>query len=62
VRAVNAQGFESRGSDPKLGTVQKWRRALELGGVEFLDPVDDKGSGVRFRSPDAEKKLAGKKR
>jgi len=23
------QGFESRGSDPKLSTLNKWRRALE---------------------------------
>jgi hypothetical protein len=36
------------------GTVQKWRRALELGGVVFIEPNpmggDDLGPGVRLRS------------
>ena len=27
--AETVQGFESRGSDPKLSTLNKWRRALE---------------------------------
>jgi hypothetical protein len=31
------QGLESRGSDPKLSTLNKWRRALEGAGVEFID-------------------------
>jgi transcriptional regulator with XRE-family HTH domain len=45
------QDFEIGGSDPKQGTIQKWRRALEVAGVEFIDPTDDKGAGVRLRSP-----------
>ena len=51
VAAETVKRFEFRGSDPKLGTVQKWRRALELAGVEFIDSTDDKGPGVRLRSP-----------
>lgn len=47
--AETVQGFEARGSDPKLGTVQKWVRALEEAGVEFIAPTDDKGPGVRLR-------------
>jgi hypothetical protein len=42
-------GFESRGSDPKLGTVNKWRRALEAAGVRFIDADDHDGPGVRPR-------------
>lgn len=47
--AETIQGFESRGSDPKLGTAQKWRRALEAAGVKFLDADDQDGPGVRLR-------------
>jgi transcriptional regulator with XRE-family HTH domain len=43
------QGFESRGSDPKLGTVHRWRRALEAAGVKFIDADDQDGPGVRLR-------------
>src|SRR3954452_4323267 len=44
-------GFETRGSDPKRSTMLKWRRALEVAGIEFLEPSDDgKGEGVRFKS------------
>ena len=32
------------------GTVQKWRRALEAAGVEFIDSSEDKGPGVRLRA------------
>jgi transcriptional regulator with XRE-family HTH domain len=49
VGAETVKNFELRGSDPKLGTVQKWRRALELAGVLFIDPDDENGSGVRLR-------------
>ena len=51
--AETVQGFESRGADPKLSTLNKWRRALELAGVVFIDPNpmggDDLGPGVRLR-------------
>jgi transcriptional regulator with XRE-family HTH domain len=49
--AETVQGFESRGSDPKLSTLNKWRRALELGGVVFIDPAigEEHGPGVRLR-------------
>jgi transcriptional regulator with XRE-family HTH domain len=49
--AETVKNFELRGSDPKLGTVQKWRRALEAAGVEFIDDghkSDDGGPGVRM--------------
>ena len=55
VAAETVKRFEFRGIDPKLGTVQKWRRALELAGVEFIDSTDDNGPGVRLRSPKAKR-------
>jgi transcriptional regulator with XRE-family HTH domain len=51
--AETVKNFELRGSDPKLGTVQKWRRALEAAGVVFIDPgakSDEGAEGVRFKS------------
>ena len=51
--AETVKNFELRGSDPKLGTVQKWRRALEAAGVAFIDPgakSDEGAEGVRFKS------------
>ena len=42
--------FELGSSDPKMGTVQKWRRALEAAGVQFIDADDASGPGVRLRS------------
>jgi len=50
VAAITALGFELRRTDPKVSTVQKWRRALEAAGIEFLESTDDKGEGVRFKS------------
>jgi transcriptional regulator with XRE-family HTH domain len=46
------KGFERDGTDPKLSTLHKWRRALEAAGVEFIDDgrkSDEGGPGVRFR-------------
>jgi transcriptional regulator with XRE-family HTH domain len=51
--AETVKGFEGRGTDPKMGTVYKWRHALEAAGVEFIDPgakSEDGGAGVRLRS------------
>ena len=45
------KGFERDGTDPKLSTLHKWRRALEAAGIEFIDPgarSDDGGPGVRL--------------
>jgi transcriptional regulator with XRE-family HTH domain len=57
--AETVQGFESRGSDPKLSTLNAWRRALEVAGVVFIDPNpmggDDMGPGVRLRSAKAKR-------
>jgi transcriptional regulator with XRE-family HTH domain len=53
--AETVKGFEGRGSDPKMGTVFKWRRALERAGVIFIDPdakSDEGGAGVRLREQD----------
>ena len=47
--AETVQGFESRGSDPKLSTLNKWYRALEGAGVEFIDDDADRGPSVRLR-------------
>jgi hypothetical protein len=51
--AEKAGVAEFRGSNPKLGTVNKWRRALEAAVVEFIDS-DAKsfegGPGVRLRN------------
>ena len=53
--AETVKGFELRGIDPKLSTLNKWRRALELAGVAFIDPNpiggmggDELGPGVRL--------------
>jgi transcriptional regulator with XRE-family HTH domain len=58
--AETVQGFESRGTDPKLSTLNKWRRALEIGGVVFIDPNpmggDELGPGVRLRGTQREKR------
>jgi ribosome-binding protein aMBF1 (putative translation factor) len=51
--AETVKGFEGRGTDPKMGTVLKWKRALEAAGVIFIDPdtaSDEGGAGVRMRS------------
>jgi transcriptional regulator with XRE-family HTH domain len=55
VGAGTIKDFEINDSDPKQGTVQKWRRALEQAGVEFIDPIDDKGPGVRLRGVKAKR-------
>jgi len=48
VPAVTIRGFESLGADSKLSTIHKMRRALEAGGVIFLDPTQLEGPGVRL--------------
>jgi hypothetical protein len=35
--------------DPWLGAVNKWRRALEAAGVQFIDEDADGGPGMRLR-------------
>ena len=47
--AETVQGFESRGSDPKLSTLNKWFRVLEAAGVEFIDESGEHGPGVRLQ-------------
>jgi transcriptional regulator with XRE-family HTH domain len=54
--AETVKGFEGRATDPKMGTVYKWRRALEAAGVVFLEETETEGPGLRL------KKQAGKKR
>jgi hypothetical protein len=50
VAAITALGFELRRTDPKVSTVQKWRRALEAAGVRFIDEDANGGVGVRLRA------------
>jgi predicted transcriptional regulator len=56
VPAPTIRDFELGNTDPKQGTVHKWRRALEAAGVEFTDETETNGPGVRLKKP------AGKKR
>jgi len=59
VPAPTIRDFELGATDPKQGTVHKWRRALEAAGVQFIDADDGGGGpGVRLRVD----KPAGKKR
>jgi transcriptional regulator with XRE-family HTH domain len=48
--AETVKRFEFRGSDPKRSTMLKWKRALDQVGVEFLEPADGKGEGVRVKT------------
>jgi transcriptional regulator with XRE-family HTH domain len=50
VATITALGFELRRTDPKVSTVQKWRRALEAAGVQFIDEDGTGGVGVRLRA------------
>ena len=53
IGAETVKNFELRGSDPRLGTVNKWRRALEVAGVVFIEEggrSDEGGPGVRLRA------------
>jgi len=47
--APTVQAFEALGSDPKLSTLNKWYRALEAAGVEFIDEDAERGPGVRLQ-------------
>jgi transcriptional regulator with XRE-family HTH domain len=49
VSAPTVRDFEINGSDPKQGTVQKWRRALEAAGVTFIEETETDGPGVRLK-------------
>ena len=51
VFANTISNFEHGLSDPKQGTILKWRRALAAAGVEFQDEDEIKGAGVRLRHP-----------
>jgi len=44
--AQTSRNFEFRGSDPKLGTVQKWHQALDCAGVRVMDADNRDGPGV----------------
>ena len=50
VSAPAIRDFEVNRSDSKQGTVQKWQRALEAAGVQFIDADETGGPGVRLRS------------
>ena len=53
------KAFERGGSDPKMGTVSKWLRALEAAGVEFIEDrarSDDGGPGVRLKTTESRRR------
>jgi hypothetical protein len=49
VSAQTVTGFESRGSDLKLSTLNKWYPSLEGAGVEFIDESVEPAPGVRLQ-------------
>ena len=51
VSEISIKRFETAASDPRRGTLERLQRALEAGGVLFLDGGDIRsgGAGVRFR-------------
>ena len=49
VPAITTRQFETGQTDPKLTTVNKWRRTLEKAGVIFVDPNYEHGPGVILR-------------
>jgi transcriptional regulator with XRE-family HTH domain len=56
IGAGTVKDFERNGTDPKMGTVQKLIRALELAGVEFLHETESSGPGVRLRKREGKRK------
>jgi transcriptional regulator with XRE-family HTH domain len=58
VAAETIKRFELRGSDPKVSTLLKLRRALASVGIEFTDAADGKGEGVRFKTDGGGTRLA----
>jgi predicted transcriptional regulator len=49
VSAPAIRDFEVNQSDSKQGTVQKWQRALEAAGIQFIDEDAGAGAGVRWK-------------
>jgi transcriptional regulator with XRE-family HTH domain len=49
VAAITAIGYELSRTDPKVSTVQKWQRALEAAGVQFIDADETGGPGLRWK-------------
>jgi ribosome-binding protein aMBF1 (putative translation factor) len=56
IGAGTIKDFEVEKSDPKQGTVHKWRRALEAAGVEFTEETETTGPGVRLKKQVAKRK------
>jgi ribosome-binding protein aMBF1 (putative translation factor) len=56
VGAPTIRDFEVNSSDPKQGTVHKWRRALEAAGIEFIDESENRGPGVCLRKDPARRR------
>jgi len=46
---LNPIRFSRQISDPKLSALDKWRRALEAAGIQFIDEDADGGPGVRLQ-------------
>ena len=51
VGVVTVHQLEAGSSQPRRSTLDVIRRAFEAAGVEFIDPDESAGPGVRFREP-----------
>lgn len=48
VSAIAIKAFESGGNDPRVSTLVAIRTAFARSNVIFLDPTEERGSGVAF--------------
>ena len=44
------RSFESRGETFKPETIAPWRETLEAAGIEFIEPDEKGGPGVRLKN------------
>ena len=51
--AVTIVGFEHSKTDPKISTLQKWKRALTAAGLLFIEDDGEHGPGIRQRDSEA---------
>jgi transcriptional regulator with XRE-family HTH domain len=49
VSSVTIGEFERGQTDPKVSTLLKLQRALERGGVIFIEPTEEHGPGLMLR-------------
>ena len=51
VPEVTIKAVELESGDPRSSTLDALARALHQSGVEFIDPSDGKGPGIRLQKP-----------